>query len=70
MRKMLCRDLGGECDEELHAESWKKMVIAMTKHVREKHPETAKQMKKMHKEDPEKWGKEMLPKWEATPEEE
>ena len=44
------------------------MVSVMTKHVMENHPDTAKQMEKMHNEDPEKWGKEMKPKWEATPE--
>jgi len=25
-------------------------------------------MEKMHNEDPKKWGREMLPKWAATPE--
>jgi len=25
-------------------------------------------MEKMHNEDPKKWGREMKPKWEATPE--
>jgi hypothetical protein len=25
-------------------------------------------MEKMHNEDPQKWGKEMKPKWDATPE--
>ena len=40
----------------------------MTKHVMEKHPDVAKAMEKMHKEDPKKWGKEMKPKWDAAPE--
>jgi hypothetical protein len=43
------------------------MVQAMTKHVTEKHPDTAKAMEKMHNEDPKKWGRETKPKWEATP---
>jgi hypothetical protein len=34
----------------------------------DKHPEVAKAMEKMHKEDPTKWGREMKPKWDATPE--
>lgn len=38
----------------------------MTKHVMEKHPDVAKEMETMHKDDPEKWGKEMKPKWDAT----
>ena len=44
------------------------MVQAMTKHVMEKHPDVAKDMETMHNDDPEKWGKEMKPKWDATAE--
>jgi hypothetical protein len=55
------------CDEELSASSWEEMVKAMTKHVMEKHPDVAKKMENMHKEDPKKWGKEMRPKWDAAP---
>ena len=38
----------------------------MTKHFMEKHPDVAKDMEKMHSEDPKKWGKEMKLKWDAT----
>jgi hypothetical protein len=44
------------------------MVKTMTKHVMENNPDTAKQMEKMHAEDPKTWGGEMKPKWEAIPE--
>jgi len=63
---MACRELGGPCDEKLSAASWKEMTEKMTKHVLDTHPETAKEMERMHQEDPEKWGKEMKPKWEAA----
>jgi hypothetical protein len=43
------------------------MVQVMTKHVMENHPATAKHMESMHKADPQKWGREMKPKWEAKP---
>jgi predicted small metal-binding protein len=66
MKTMTCRELGGECDQKLSAESWDSMVKAMTKHVMERHPDVAKQMEKMHNEDPKKWGKEMKPKWDAA----
>jgi hypothetical protein len=56
------------CDKTISADSWDEMVKAMTKHVIDNHPDTAKEMEKMHNEDPEKWGKEMKPKWEAAPE--
>ncbi len=41
----------------------------MTKHVVEMHPDVAKEMEAMHKEDPKKWGKDMKPKWDAVAEE-
>lgn len=68
MKKMICRDLGGACDKELSAESWNDMVVAMTNHVMESHPDVAKEMERMHAEDPQRWGTEMKPKWEAAPE--
>ncbi len=37
----------------------------MTKHVIEKHPDTAKAMERMHNEDPKKWGRDTKPKWDA-----
>jgi hypothetical protein len=40
----------------------------MTKHVMDRHPDVAKKMKEMHSQDPQKWGKEMKPKWNAAPE--
>ena len=68
MKTMTCKELGGKCDQKLTANSWNEMVKAMTKHVMEKHPDVAKEMEKMHNQDPQKWGKEMKPKWDATPE--
>jgi len=67
MKTMTCRELGGTCDQKLSAESWNDMVQKMTAHVLEKHPEVAEGMKKMHEEDPTKWGREMKPKWDAAP---
>jgi predicted small metal-binding protein len=68
MKTMTCRSLGGPCEQKLSATSWDEIVQAMTKHVMEMHPDTAKVMEKMHNEDPKKWGRETKPKWEATPE--
>jgi predicted small metal-binding protein len=68
MKTMTCRDLGGSCDQKLSANTWDDMVRAMTKHVLEKHPEVAKQMERMHNEDPKRWGREHRPKWDAAPE--
>jgi predicted small metal-binding protein len=68
MKSMTCRQLGGKCDQKLTANSWDEMVTVMTKHVMEKHPDVAKDMEAMHKRDPKQWGREMKPKWEASPE--
>ena len=68
MKTMTCKELGGICDEKLSASSWDEMVMAMVKHVTEKHPDLAKRMEKMHNEDPKRWGRETKPKWDATAE--
>jgi hypothetical protein len=67
MRTMKCKFLGGPCEQKLSAASWDEMVQTMTKRVLEKHPDTAKAMLEMHSTDPTRWGREMKPKWEATP---
>jgi len=68
MKAMTCRELGGPCNKELSARSWDEMVQTMTKHVMENHPDTAKAMEQMHREDPTQWGRETKPKWDAKPE--
>jgi predicted small metal-binding protein len=68
MKTMTCRELGGRCDHRLCASSWDEMVTVMTKHVLERHPGLAKEMEEMRNKDPKQWGKEMKPKWDATPE--
>ena len=68
MRTMTCRELGGPCDQQLSAQSWDEMVKSMTAHVLREHPHTAEEMKRMHEQDPKKWGREMKPKWDARAE--
>ena len=65
---MMCKDLGGKCEQKLSAGSWDEMVQVMTQHVMDKHPDFEKEMEKMHNADPKKWGREMKPKWDAAPE--
>jgi predicted small metal-binding protein len=68
MKTMTCKELGGKCDQKLSANSWDEMVKVMTKHVMDQHPDVAKQMEKMHNEDPKQWAAETKPKWDAAPE--
>jgi predicted small metal-binding protein len=67
MKSMTCRELGGACDQVLSAATWDEMVKKMTAHVMATHPDVAKAMKTMHEDDPSRWGREMKPQWEATP---
>ncbi len=68
MKTLTCKDLGGKCDYKISVETWGDAVKTMTAHVIEKHPDVAEEMKRMHEKDPEKWGREMKPKWDAAPE--
>jgi predicted small metal-binding protein len=68
MKTLTCKEPGGKCDQKLSAGTWNELVQAMTKHVMDKHPDVAKEMEKMHQEDPKKWGREIKPKWDAAPE--
>ncbi len=52
MKTLTCKELGGPCDQAISAQSWDEMVKKMTQHVTENHPDTAKEMEKMHAEDP------------------
>ena len=67
MKTLTCRELGGTCDQKLSAETWDEMVKTMTNHVMQNHPDVAKQMEKMHNEDPKKWAQQTKPKWDAAP---
>lgn len=68
MKTLTCKELGGKCDQKLSAQSWDEMVKVMTKHVIDQHPDVAKEMEAMHKQDPHRWSKETKPKWDAAPE--
>ncbi|MBV8514984.1 MAG: DUF1059 domain-containing protein [Acidobacteria bacterium] len=68
MKTLTCKELGGTCDEKLSANSWDEMVQKMSKHVMAKHPNVAKKIESMHKDDPKKWGREMKPKFDNAQE--
>jgi predicted small metal-binding protein len=67
MKVMTCKELGGKCNQKLSAASWDEMVKLMTRHVMEKHPDVAKKMAQLHKDDPNQWGRQMRPKWDSAP---
>lgn len=67
MKTMQCKDLGGTCAAELQADSWNEMAKAMAAHVHEMHPVAAQEMEEMQRLSPTRWGREMKPRWDATP---
>jgi predicted small metal-binding protein len=56
MKTLTCKELGGKCDQKISADTWNELVKNMSKHVMDKYPDVAKDMEKMHNEDPQKWG--------------
>ena len=67
---MTCRELGGTCNAKLRGLNLGQRDGAnvMTKHVMNRHPDVARKMVAMYEADPKQWGREMKPKWDATPE--
>ena len=63
MKTMTCKKLGGPCNQPLSARSWSDMVRLIATHIAENHPVVAKQMARMHNDEPTRWGWEMKPKW-------
>lgn len=54
--------------QEIDGSSWDEMVKTMTANVMKEHPQTAKDMQRMHEQDPKKWGREVRPGWDSKPE--
>ena len=67
MKNMTCKKLGGPRNQPLSARSWNDMIQLMGTHIAENHPLLAKEMERMHNEDPTRWSREMKPKWDAAP---
>ena len=61
--------MGGMCDEALKAESYDEMMMVGMKHLEAKHPDMAKDIKAMPKDDPAmlEWEVEFKKTWADTP---
>lgn len=64
---MICRQMGGECDLEIKADTSEEMIEKMTAHVSEAHPEVASNMGKMTEEEHKEWETEFQKKWNEAP---
>ena len=69
MKQISCSTMGGPCDEMIQGNDPKELSDNGMKHLQEKHPDLAKQMAGMSKEDGEKWFNDtLMPLWTAAPE--
>jgi hypothetical protein len=69
MKQLTCVQLGGPatCTAVISGNTMDELTTNGMKHVEEAHPEMAADIKKMPKEELEKWSAEMQKKWDATP---
>ena len=65
---MTCRQMGGDCDMEIKADTSAEMAKKMTAHVMIKHPDVAKKMSTMTEAEHEAWEADFHKKWNAAPE--
>ena len=67
---MTCAQMGGPatCNVKISGNTAEEMAKNGTAHVMQAHPDMAADMKKMSKEDMDKWMSEFKPKFEAAPE--
>ena len=68
MKNISCADLGGPCNEMISGNTPEELSKNGTAHVQMVHPEMAKDMANMSKEEGDKWTNDVLmPKWNSTP---
>lgn len=65
MKKIICRDMGGECELEIEAETPKEMVKKCMERLRAVHPEMAQEI---HRVDESGWKEMVKNKWQTLPE--
>ena len=70
MKQITCAQMGGPatCTAMLSGNTPEEIVDAGMKHVGASHPEMMEDIKKMSKEDMDKWMMEFKEKWDALPE--
>ncbi|MDD5165564.1 MAG: DUF1059 domain-containing protein [Candidatus Pacebacteria bacterium] len=55
MKSLTCKEMGGDCDAIIRADTSDLMQKKLVAHIRDKHPETAYQMFGVSPSDYEKW---------------
>lgn len=70
MKTMTCKELGGPCDEAMHAATADEMATVAMAHLEAAHPEMAATIKEMPKDDPkmQEWNTKFQADFAAKPE--
>lgn len=61
-----CREMGGNCDTEIKANSSSEMARKITAHVIENHPDVAETMKNMTAVERQQWEDEFHKNWDKA----
>ena len=64
---MTCAQMGGPCEEKVHAETAEDMMQNGWKHVEQAHPEMKEGLENMPQEAKDEWTKKFKADWEQTP---
>lgn len=70
MKTITCRAMGGMCDESVSGNTPEELIGAGMEHLKVAHPEMAKDIESMPKDDPAmvKWSEDFMKTWAETPE--
>lgn len=70
MKTMTCKEMGGMCDYSMSAQTSNEMMTAGMEHLKEAHPDMAKDIEAMPSDHPMMvaWNEKFMKDWAATPE--
>lgn len=71
MKTMTCRELGGECDEPIHANNFDELIKNGMEHLKVAHPKMYEDVTKASKDDPmmKEWSEKTKKAFDEKPEE-
>jgi predicted small metal-binding protein len=68
MKILTCRELGGECDQPLSANSWEEMLVRLMKHIDDNHSDLSQTIDESCRRYPDMWSDEIRSKFNNAPE--
>jgi predicted small metal-binding protein len=68
MKTMTCEQMGGPCSYKMSADTPKEMLEMGMDHVKENHPNVAKNVENMSADENKKWNDTFMKNWDMSPE--